>query len=721
MSHRHGIIITMQAVTKSPVLDRADTVQEPEQFESLPFFGKQLKNHPDYQKLFQDPCSFAEGALGLRSPLNLPDIERAIDYLQQALDEHWQICIVGDRDVDGVSSTALLGKFIKEKHKAKLELIVSDDGDDYGLSGEVFSKVQAMDKRTLLILLDMGTSHGPEVSTLVKEGKRVIILDHHQLHEAVPDSAICAFVNPQRNREQHPGHQGKIATVGLVFKFLFAFALSYINDWRRVYLIEIKGELHGFRCGLALGAHSSMAKWLAWEQKRLAQKDTKESWEYILLEPNGDASGNGATSNSNGAGDAKGAGVYAGAYRFSAGEWLKIKKDPDYASRALLAQIIESRPRLRSFVRDMADLAALGTLTDMVPLVDENRSLVRIGIGQALFERQSGRRPYALGYAALMRALGLSPELLLSRDLSWSLGPAVNAAGRMGNTRLALDLLLSSHVEGADKLARELVLLNKSRKQRTLRNEKIVCKYFEERQEKLKQPFLFCYHPDLEPGVSGIIATRLCEQYKKPVVYINRDGEHARGSARTWGDFNVLEFLDCAASLFIQFGGHPEASGFSIVYENIDKLEQQLLAGYAKIKHSKAGAKAAAEADAKTDSNPKYHLELKPQELEYARFLELQSLEPFGPHNPEPILRLPRVKILRPRYMREGLHVSFQVSQAPSDLRFIAWRKGEEIKNAIAKGVSLNLYGCLEADNFFHNWNGFRFCFRIEELEEALE
>ena len=703
MSQRHGTIFIMPAAAKTLISPVAA------QRAAQSSFWEQLKIHPDYQGLFQDPCSFAEGALGLRSPLNLPDIERALAYLQQALDEGWQICVVGDRDVDGVSSTALLGKFIKEKHKAKLELIVSDEGDDYGLSGEIFAKAQAMENKSLLILLDMGTSHGPEVESLVKQGKRVIILDHHQLHESVPDSTICAFVNPQRNKSQHPEHQGKIATVGLVFKFLFAFALSHIRDWRRVYLIEIEDKLHAFRCGWSLGVRSSRAEWESWEKERQSQSTAKESWEYILLE-----------SNDKGA-PSKGSAANGRGYAFSAAQWLRMKKDPNYASRVLLAQIIESRPRLRNFVRDIADLAALGTLTDMVPLVDENRALVRIGIGQALFDGESGKRPYALGYHSLMRALGLSPGLLLSRDLSWSLGPAVNAAGRMGNTRLALDLLLSSQSEDADTLARELVLLNKSRRQRTLRNEKIVQEHFKAKHEKLKRPFLFCYHPDLEPGVSGIIATRLSEQYKKSVIYINKDGPRARGSARSWGGFNVLEFLDCASPLFIQFGGHPEAAGFSIAYENIDALEQQLLASYEKTEYAKKAAHAAhlsTNTNSNTDTGPKYHLELRPQELQYARLIELQSLEPFGPHNPEPILRLCRVKILHPRYMREGLHVSFQVSQAPSDLRFIAWRKGEQIKKAMAKGASLTLYGCLEPDNFFQHWRGFRFCFRVEEVEE---
>ena len=677
---------------------------------------EQLKSHPDYQGIFQDPCSFAEGALGLRSPLNLPDIEMALDFLQGALDEKQQICIVGDRDVDGVSSTALLGRFIQTKHKGKLELLVSDEGDDYGLSGNLFDRVQAMEKGTLLILLDMGTSHGREVKTLVKQGKDVIILDHHQLHDSVPDSKLCAFVNPQRNKKEHPAHQGKIATVGLVFKFLFAFALSHIRDWRRVYLIEIGDKLYGFRCGWCLGARSSQVEWEAWEKERCSQKKEKEDWEYLMLEEGvAEEDGFGAKAlNPEQASIQKKEEKHksnGNRYSFSHGEWLKIKKDPDYAGRVLLAKIVESRTRLSNFVRDTADLAALGTLTDMVPLIDENRALVRIGIGQALFEEKSGRRSYSLGYHALMQALGLSPDLLLSHELSWSLGPAVNAAGRMGKTVLALDLLLSSDIENANKLARELILLNKKRKERTLRNEKVVQKYFEERKQKLEAPFLFCYHPELEPGVSGIIATRLTEKYKKPVVYINKDGDYARGSARSWGDFNVLEFLDSAAPLFIQFGGHPEAAGFSIEYENIDTLEQELLAAYKKIECTKE------EAEGDSKRGPKYHLELKPQQLQYSLLQELQKLEPFGPHNPAPILRLCHVQILEPRYMREGLHVSFQVAGAPSNLRFLAWRKGKEIKEALEQGRAMDIYGCLEPDHFFQGRQGFRFCFRIEKID----
>ena len=345
-------------------------------------------------------------------------------------------------------------------------------------------------------------------------------------------------------------------------------------------------------------------------------------------------------------------------------------------------------------------------MADIVPLIDENRALVRIGIGRALWRHKCGQRQYRPGYQALIRALGLDRERLLSRDLTWSLSPAVNAAGRMGNTRLALQLLLAPNEEEAKELAYELVKLNESRKRRTKRNENIVAEHLAKNQEKLQYPILFCYHPKLEPGVSGILAARLAEKYLKPVIYVNNDGPHARGSVRSWNGFNALKLLDTAAPLFIQFGGHKEACGFSITYERIAALEQALLVGYKKITED-------IPAEQGTESIA-YHLEAKPSQLNNRLLSELEQMEPFGPLNPEPIFYLKQVYPLNPRYMTQKQHVSFQVFGTPSHLSFIAWNKGAIIEQAMQNNNALDLYGCLER-NHFRGSSEFRF--RVETVK----
>ena len=663
---------------------------------------QELKQQPAYQQSLKDPCYFSTNALGLRSPLNLPDIEKAVDCLHEALASQTRICVVGDRDVDGISSTALIGSFLREKHLGeRTELWVSDDGDDYGLSGEMFERVRASQAK-LVILLDMGSSHGPEIETLAKEGKKIIVLDHHQLHDRVPDPRLCAFINPQRNKEEHPGHGGKIATVGLVFKLLFAYALSHISDWNRIYLLPLSNKWHAFRCGHHLHSFACnstkqnisaqrqlvLSTWQSWQQENLSQSgsDKNKQWEAVILQ--------------------KDEVDQANAYNFLEKEWQLMSQNIDHASRLLLAYTIESRPRLRAFIQKIADIAAIGTLCDMVPLTDENRALVRIGIGRAMYEGIPGKRAYRVGYTSMLQKIGLNEERITSRDLAWSIGPTLNAAGRMGNSKLALELLLCKEENEAKKLARKLVKLNEERKQRTKRNQAIISQHLNKNPQLLKAPFLFCYHPELEPGVSGIIASRLTEEYEKPVIYINNDGPHARGSARSCNAFNVLELLSTASELFIQFGGHIEAAGFSVSYENISALQEALYQGYDSLQKEPLPANNATISDAK-----KALIEIKAQQLKRQLLNEIDLLEPFGAFNPEPVFCLKAAQLYRVRYMTEGLHAFFRV--AGCGLRFIAWRKGGLIKEAVAQNLSIDLHGCLEKNKFRGKDE---YVFRVEDI-----
>ena len=218
-----------------------------------------LLDHPDYVPLRDDPESFLRHPGGMHSPLTIPGMEEAVSLLSQAVESKGLILVIGDRDVDGVTSTALIANFLRENHSGPLELIVSDAGDDYGLSGQVLARALEM-RPELVILLDMGSSNGPEIESLAKQGTRVIVLDHHQLHDRVPDASLCAFANPMRSPEgERAEHGGKIATVGLAFKFLIGFALGHTREWKRVRIVGA-GPVAAYRCGALLGVFDDLGQ-----------------------------------------------------------------------------------------------------------------------------------------------------------------------------------------------------------------------------------------------------------------------------------------------------------------------------------------------------------------------------------------------------------------------------------------------------------------------------
>ncbi|HNL01309.1 MAG TPA: DHHA1 domain-containing protein [Leptospiraceae bacterium] len=624
-----------------------------------------LLGHPDYSGA-RDPFYFSRAIRSLRSPLDLPDMEKGIAMLRSVIEAQGHVLVVGDRDVDGVSSAALLANFLRDQHAKRgggLEIRVSDLGDDYGLSGELFENVRD-GKADLVILLDMGSSHGPEIHELIAAGKKVIVLDHHQVSDRRPSHDLCAFINPQLNAEVHE-NEGKIPTVGLAFKFLFGYALSHIAEWNNHSLVDLSflfsenanagARFAVYRCGCLV--------------------ESGENISGAHLRPL----------------DADGMAFL----KHERERILQSEKPVVTIGSLLLSRIVETRPRLLDFLMSLSDLVSVGMITDMVPLAGENRSLVRIGLGMAGKRVRRG----VPGYRALIGALDLPEFDLTGRDLAWSIGPAINAAGRMGNTALALDLLTSDSPVEAERLARELKALNKKRQERTRSNERIVTEHFEAYPEKTDRPIIFCYHESLEPGVSGIMATRLLEKYGKPVVYINPDGKWAKGSARGEGH-NVLQMLDCAAHLFIQFGGHPEAAGFSLPYERIEELERVLL-----------------ENAPFMDLEPvsleiRPHLDLLPEQINRRLYDELRQMEPFGPGNPEPLIRITGAQVTDVTYMKDKLHARFRI-RGSRDIEFVAWRRGTEFGKDMER---VDLIGSLERSIFAGRT---RIQFRVEHVKAA--
>ena len=297
-----------------------------------------------------------------------------------------------------------------------------------------------------------------------------------------------------------------------------------------------------------------------------------------------------------------------------------------------------------------------------------------------------------------MNSLKLNSDKLTSKDLGWGIGPALNAAGRMGKTEVAVKLLLAQDDKTADLVAKDLLQLNTERKERTKRNLFKVEEYFKRKPERTNEKIIFCYEPDMEPGVSGIVATKLVETYKRPAIFITPDHGHGRGSIRSFENENVLDLLNLVSDLLIHFGGHKEAGGFSIELKNIPVLEQKLKTAALEWLQQKV-----------TLSTPeKSMVSLLATDLTDKIFKELQIFQPFGQENPEPLLSIRNAKIISFKPMSEGQHARFQVLGASSKIKFIIWNRAAELETSIARSGSLDLFGYME-ENFFNNISSIQF------------
>lgn len=324
----------------------------------------------------------------------------------------------------------------------------------------------------------------------------------------------------------------------------------------------------------------------------------------------------------------------------------------------------KASPRMREFLLSAVGLAAIGTVADVVPLLDENRVLVRYGL-QSLCERSS------VGLKALLKATGLlERDVLDAEDIGFTIAPRINAAGRLGQARLAVELLTTENAERAEMLAVYLEEQNKARQTVERRMFKQAKELVAAHPEWADQAALVLEHHDWHAGVIGIVASRVAEQFQKPTVLIAHPGgdQPGQGSARTYGRIDLhAGLLACAADL-ITFGGHRAAAGLRIVSGRVEPFREAFCRYVADNQRVENG-----------DLELCIDAEVRLADLTLKAVTELERLGPFGRANPRPVLASTRVELVEPpRKMGEGdRHLDLRVRHYGKVMRAIAFGRGE--------------------------------------------
>lgn len=286
----------------------------------------------------------------------------------------------------------------------------------------------------------------------------------------------------------------------------------------------------------------------------------------------------------------------------------------------------------------LLDLVAIATVADMVPLTDENRTLVRYGLTVI----HKGRRT---GLNALLEAEKIPRDTVTEDDIAFSIAPKINASSRMKSPKLAFELLTTESESRARELAKELVKLNKDRKTEGMRVSKEVKKKVEAM--PVLDSVIVAGSREWRPSLLGIAATGLVQTYKRTVCLWGEDNGLIKGSCRSDGTVNIVELLTEAKDAFDDFGGHELSGGFSVSENAVHELPAKL-SDALKAVQSKAGAGAApAEADVIES-----HLTL--QEVNDRAYEALRSLAPFGQENPKPVFRLKNITAYKILYF--GAH-----------------------------------------------------------------
>lgn len=291
----------------------------------------------------------------------------------------------------------------------------------------------------------------------------------------------------------------------------------------------------------------------------------------------------------------------------------------------------------------LLDLVALGTVCDVVTLVDENRTNVYWGL-QVL---RKTRRP---GLKALMAVARVEPATLNSRSLGFGLGPRMNAAGRLETARHALDMLLAEDNESALEKAQQLDAMNIARRA----DQAMILKAAILQADQYESdPVLVVSGADWNHGIVGIVAANLLEKYKKPTYVLQEMGESSKGSARSYGGFSAVDAIRAADDIITKGGGHTLAAGVTLPTENIAAFRVRVNEFYRSQQLSNQAALLLPKADVVIEDFT---------EVTESLIVQLSGLEPFGSGNPEPILKIENIIVIDQRRMgADNQHVKLEV------------------------------------------------------------
>jgi single-stranded-DNA-specific exonuclease len=308
-------------------------------------------------------------------------------------------------------------------------------------------------------------------------------------------------------------------------------------------------------------------------------------------------------------------------------------------AHALLEEPAEELVEVPLALRPLADVVAIGTIADIVPLTGENRALVAIGLGRL----RSSPRP---GLAALMEVAGVKPGSVNAGTVGFRLGPRLNAAGRLEDASLALELLECPDRDTAMPLALRLNELNHER-------QAIEAAIFQQACEQVPDPVppaLVLSAPGWHEGVVGIVASRVVERFNRPTIMLSEDGEEAKGSGRSIPAFDLLAAVDACADHLLAYGGHRAACGMRLRTAEVAAFRDAFVA-QARAALGDADLRRTLSVDAVV-SGDELTLELAD---------ELELLAPHGLGNRKVTLLLRGAEIVSPRRTRDGKHLQYRV------------------------------------------------------------
>ena len=494
------------------------------------------------------------------NPFLFKGMDIAVDRIIKAINNKEKILIYGDYDVDGITSTTVLKKYLMDRGISVDTYIPNRLHEGYGLNKKAIDTIKERNI-DLIITVDCGISAIEEVDYAVRLGMDIIVTDHHEVGEKLPNA--LAVIDAKRKDNTYPFRA--LAGVGVVFKLIQALSIK----------LEIKPE-----------------------------------------------------------------------------EYLKY-----------------------------LDLVCVGTISDIVPLEGENRTIAKLGLMLIKVTRN-------LGLRELIKSSGYKE--IDSNTISFGVAPRINACGRMGHEEEALKLFLAEDLESATKITKELNEYNTLRQS----TEKAI---YEEAVQQIEKNHLDANNSIVlggkgwHHGVIGIVSSKVTDKYYKPSILLSFEDNIAKGSGRSVPGFDLYEGLTKCEDLLEKYGGHSMAVGLTLKKENLEKFKERF-EQIAKEKNIK-------------ELVPIIYIddELKLKDINMDLVKGLSILEPFGEANKVPLFLIRNLKIDSIRALSEGRHLKLTLRDENFVINAIGFELGY-LAEEYRIGDRIDVVGTLEINSF----NGFR-------------
>ncbi len=627
------------------------------------------------------------------NPFLLSGMEDAVERILQAKEEGEKVLIFGDSDVDGVSSTAILyEEFVSLGLEVQWRLPLDDDG--YGLNLSAIDDFAAQDG-SLIITVDCGISNNDEIAHAAELGIEVIVTDHHNPPEKLPEAII--IIDPKLEDSLYPfdGISGAAIAYKLVSALRFAESDFYNAEISLLQLSENQEE----KCFEVdcikirnLMKVKELHEKIIPEQTSIydlklpyfLQGQLIYSWDARqTLDLLGQIFGSGIEFNLNDlrneiakvipsvrnktAAQIKELSQIA---KYSAGETSEIESIFNLYVTYCKKLIARKKPNQTEAEQKDLQLVALAALADIMPMKNENRIFVKNGIKSI-----KNNRPRR-GLAELFNQLNTNLDALNSTDLSWSVIPALNAAGRMGHSDFALRLLISEDAREREKLAADIFKMNEDRKDLVSRA------YYKIHDSAQQSMALHCnklcvsVDESINKGVTGILAARLMQDFNVPTIAITYENDICTGSMRSCRGFIATSFLDSLGDLYINHGGHNFAAGFSFYKSKLDLFLQKVQENAAQITLDEETCRIDVDA------------EIPLEHLTPENFSLMDTFEPYGSESPELLLMTRGIKIIDTMVLgkKEPRHLKVVFDTGKHKIPAMFWGQAERLRKDISIG-----------------------------------